>query len=904
MALSPASMPIRGLLFSLLTVVATVGRGQLVVDASFTPEQLVQNVLLGGGVSISNITFNGVPLAPVSEQIGSFTAPAGSNLGLLAGLIMSTGQVQSDPDNFEFGANGDVTDFASSTLAGASDPDLEDLSGQAINDAAILEFDFVPTGDSLKFRYVFGSEEYPSFTCSDYNDAFGFFLSGPGIAGPFSNGAINIALVPGTNIPVSINTLNSGESSGGDETDCEAADPNWQSNSVYFVDNAAQSGTIVTYDGFTTVLTAFALVQCGESYHIKLAIGDGFDQSYDSGVFLEAGSFTSTGQVIPTLTPGPGIVGNTINEGCAPVELTFVRQGDVTLAESVQMVIGGTATPDVDYSPALPTQLDFAAEDSTVTFILDVPLDADGPEELVITITQLVACANTNVETEFVFGITSPEPLNAEGSDVDALCGDVNVLAPIITGGVGEYQFLWSTGETTPSIVVSPEVTTAYDFTVTDGCSVEPFYGTLIVSLPVYEPLQIEVSPATLVPCLETEQIGVISTTGGNGSYTYAWTALDAVAGVTPTITVPSPTTPLWYQVVVTEGCGDSVVDSVLVSMAPLDPIVITTTGDVTVQCPGDTVLVAIASITGGNGVYTYQWTDQLGNTVGSDDRIEVGVPTDMLYTIEAADQCGTEGAAQVWTRLPIYDPFQVSVTPDQLICLGDSAVLEVTVAGGSGQFFINWVEQESTDPVMVVQPEEETTYMVSVTDQCGEELFKDVTVAVEDVYLLITTENLGQDDWHLRAATLPQALTHVWDMGDGSRYREEHVYHSYVDLEEHWVNLRVTTPNGCTATDSVLLKPPAHVYFPNAFSPDGDGNNDAFGPVGHDIDEFEMTVFDRWGAEVFTTTSMDDLWTGTVNGGTMATTGVYVYKYRVAGLYMPSTEGIGHVTLLKGTQD
>ncbi|HNR54963.1 MAG TPA: choice-of-anchor L domain-containing protein, partial [Flavobacteriales bacterium] len=153
---------------------------QLLVDGTLTPEQLVQNVLLGGGVTVSNITFNGVAMAPVSEQAGSFIAPAGSNLGLEAGLILSSGLVVSDPDNFDYGANGDVDDFASNQMGGGSDADLELLSGQAINDAAILEFDFVPTGDSLQFRYVFGSEEYPSFTCSNYNDAFGFFLSGPG----------------------------------------------------------------------------------------------------------------------------------------------------------------------------------------------------------------------------------------------------------------------------------------------------------------------------------------------------------------------------------------------------------------------------------------------------------------------------------------------------------------------------------------------------------------------------------------------------------------------------------------------------------------------------------------------------------------------------------------------------
>ncbi|MBK7946536.1 MAG: choice-of-anchor L domain-containing protein [Flavobacteriales bacterium] len=77
------------------------------------------------------------------------------------------------------------------------------------------------------------------------------------------------------------------------------ADPNWQANSIYFVDNAGQSGGTVTYDGMTVVLTAFALVQCGTQYHIKIAIGDGTDPVLDSGVFLKAGSFASTGQVIP-----------------------------------------------------------------------------------------------------------------------------------------------------------------------------------------------------------------------------------------------------------------------------------------------------------------------------------------------------------------------------------------------------------------------------------------------------------------------------------------------------------------------------------------------------------------------------------------------------------------------------
>ena len=92
-------------------------------------------------------------------------------------------------------------------LGTGSDPDLLAITspGNDIQDISILEFDFVPTGDSLKFNYVFGSEEYPSFNCSaTFNDVFGFFLSGPGISGPYTNNAANIALVPGTSLPVSI----------------------------------------------------------------------------------------------------------------------------------------------------------------------------------------------------------------------------------------------------------------------------------------------------------------------------------------------------------------------------------------------------------------------------------------------------------------------------------------------------------------------------------------------------------------------------------------------------------------------------------------------------------------------------------------------------------------------------
>ncbi|MBK7288211.1 MAG: gliding motility-associated C-terminal domain-containing protein [Flavobacteriales bacterium] len=127
-------------------------------------------------------------------------------------------------------------------------------------------------------------------------------------------------------------------------------------------------------------------------------------------------------------------------------------------------------------------------------------------------------------------------------------------------------------------------------------------------------------------------------------------------------------------------------------------------------------------------------------------------------------------------------------------------------------------------------------------------------------------------------------------------------VTHSYTDLEDHWVTLHTVSEEGCKAVDSLLIKPPGTLFFPNAFTPDGDGINDVFFPVYSSVSEFQMTIFDRWGHVVFETEDINTPWDGKVNGGTDATTGVYVYKYRAKGHYYEANEKYGYVTLVRGT--
>jgi hypothetical protein len=210
------------------------------VSSSITPQQMVQEVLIGGGIVTSNISYTGNNISR-----GEFWGGPG-NVGIGEGIILTSGNVTLAP-----GPNNSGSAGANSGQGG--DPDLSMIAGVSTFDACILEFDFIPQSSTVSFKYVFGSEEYHEYV-NQFNDAFGFFISGPGITGPFSNNAMNIALIPLSNTPVTINTVNCGN-----PYDCE----NHCTNCVFFVNNYQQ---FTQYDAFTTVLRAWATVIPCETY--------------------------------------------------------------------------------------------------------------------------------------------------------------------------------------------------------------------------------------------------------------------------------------------------------------------------------------------------------------------------------------------------------------------------------------------------------------------------------------------------------------------------------------------------------------------------------------------------------------------------------------------------------------
>lgn len=369
---------------SLVLILCSQGSvfSQLSVNANVTTQQLVQTII-GPGYNVSNIKLN----CP-QGAFATFTS-AGTNLGLNGGILLTTGKASNaiGPNNnnklgFNNGASGDSQ--------------LDILLGTETYDGCALEFDLIPSCDTLKIKYAFGSEEYPEYVNKSFNDVFSFFVTGPGITG-----TKNIATLPNSTTPVSINTVNAG------------------ANSQYFVDNT--NGNSLQYDGLTKPMIAWTPVVSCSTYHLKIVIADVTDGIYDSGVFIEGGSITCSPVIYNNLASNVNGV-----KGCQNGSFTFCRTGDRTNAYVVNYTIGGTAINGVDYQ-TLPGSVTIPAGQECATVEV-VPLPGGPPKPIkTIDITYKFGfCPEPNTIT---ITLTDPIPLNA-GPDKAICSGDSTSIGP------------------------------------------------------------------------------------------------------------------------------------------------------------------------------------------------------------------------------------------------------------------------------------------------------------------------------------------------------------------------------------------------------------------------------------------------------------------------------------------
>jgi gliding motility-associated-like protein len=493
-----------------------------------------------------------------------------------------------------------------------------------------------------------------------FNDVFGFFLSGPGIFGPYPGNAINIALVPGSNTPVSIDSVNDGYSG-----ICTTALPGPCVNCTYYVNNC--SGVTVEYDGFTTVLTATAIIQKCLTYHIRLAIADAGDGIYDSGVFLEEGSFNSGAAVVAAAS----IAG--ASSGCAPLPVNFLNQS--TGADIYTWDFGDGSPLDNSINPS-------HTFNSTGTFTIT----------LIATDTSACNYADTTTLT-----VTVGQANVSAGGD-STICGGGSVQ--LNASGGSTYLWFPATGLSNVNIanpVATPTTTTTYYVVVSSGsCSDTDSVVITVV------PLVTANAGADMVLC--TGDSIQLNASGGNS---YLWFPASGLSNPNIANPVATPPTTTTYYVVVTAGtCSDT--DAVVVSVLP--PPTPDAGLDVTI-CSGESVQL---NASGGS---TYTWSPATGLSDANIANPFATPPVTTTYIVTVANgSCAGS------------DSVTVNVMPAPVVDLGPDMTIEngtqVSLTASTSATIFSWTPSInlpcSNCQSIIVTPDSTTTYHITVTDSNG----------------------------------------------------------------------------------------------------------------------------------------------------------------------------------------
>ncbi len=622
---------------------------------------LVNHVLLGNGVTASNIKYQGI-----DTSFGFFNGKA-SNIGMDSGLIITNGTITncngpnvktSDKSNLAT-TTYNSTGWPNSTTY--NDSDLANLIGTTYKNTyscAVLQFDFIATSDSIEFQYSFGSNEEPYYVGSTYLDDFGFFLSGPGIAGPFSHNAENLALIPGTNTAVYINSVNC-------TTNSAYYVCNWPASTGCATCPASTAVTTVGYNGFTTVLVAKAKVQCGKKYHIKLGVADIANGKFDSGVFLKAGSFK------PNTSP---MTASASTSTCAGTPTPLSASGAVSYAWSPAASLNVTTGANVNATPTITT---------TYTVVGNMISGCDDTAKIVVTVP-----ANPTLS------VTPSSPAICNG-------GSVNLLA----SGAASYSWTPSAGlscTNCPNPTANPTVTTKYYITGTSGSGCN---STDSVTITVAASLPVTVTPSVTTVC-QNDSVLLIA----NGAATFSWSPATGLSCSTCPSTYAASGNVTYTVTGSSSGCSANA--SVTISSIA-SPTVTVNASSTSVCTGGATTITA-------NGATSYTWSPSVGLTSTTGSPI-IATPTVAITYIvigTIANGCSSKDSIQLSINPSPTLALTTSVPP--LICSGTSDTIKAT-----GATTYTWSPSSSlnsaTDSTVAATPVVgTTTYTVIGTNALG----------------------------------------------------------------------------------------------------------------------------------------------------------------------------------------
>lgn len=717
-------------------------KAQLTLTPGVTASALA-SALTGTGVIVLNpvLTCN-------TAGNALFSTGAIDPVGVSTGITLESGDV-----SLMTTAAGTLTEssFFSPSL---SDADLSGLiGGDPTNDACILEFDFKAAGDTVKFDYVFASEEYPEFACSSFNDVFGFLISG-GVTDPLTTYSTpyNIARVPGTNIPVCINSVNSAPTGTAYAiATCNALGPGSPFN-MYYIDNSAS--TLLVFDGKTTVLTAIAAVSPCDTYHLKLGVADVGDNAYNSAVFIKGGSLTSTP---PAFVSSYGTSGlNYIVRGCGPGNFIFNTNTRPPTPKVIRYNILGTAVNGIDYT-TIPDSVIIPVTDTfTILDIHSLPVPSTGPKIIELEILLEDPChpgvytpgdtATLVIMDSFNFHILTPDTAICAGQTITLRAvGDPDFV------GLLDYEWTPVGSVVSPTSLytaTTPTSTITYTLTATAAAVLGCAPQSKSVTVSMYPNPELTIDSALVKTCLGIPvPLNVYTTPPPGIAYSYAWspglglsTTLAPATTVTPTI-LGDITYTVTVNPTLLPACAST--RTITVHTVPNDFILLNPD---TAICIGEFVQTRI----NGTSEFSYLWTPPADV---SDPTIKEPVITPTVsgsYTVTASYAHCPDMVHSFYVE--VDTPAPLIITYDT-ICIPMTHSVDLTVPWatgvGEGYYSYRWTPatyvSNDTIPNPTISPTLAGTYVYTVTVQPHA-----VGCRVDDIvnlYVLPNTINLLTPD-------------------------------------------------------------------------------------------------------------------------------------------------------------
>jgi len=662
-----------------LPTLLTAGNIEISTD-DYTVEQLIEDVFIGGDcfeIEPGSIQYSGD-----NESVGYFSSGL-DGINMEEGIILSTGIATKAIGPNERYNTGNWVDGS------ASDNDLQDLLDDTypLRDRAALEFDFTPTSEMISFEFVFASEEYCEYVDSDFNDVFGFFISGPGINGTFTNNAINIAVVPGSNDYISINSINHEQNqfffnnniplSQHDNLPNALSCPELESTPDVAAD-------FLEYDGFTKVLTAMADVIPCETYHIKLVISDVQDAYFDSAVFLKANSF-SAGNTAQVSTEVPGFNNGILTEDCTEGFFRFDRTNDdLTEAVTIKFDIStlSTATAGVDYE-ALPDSIIIPAGSAFYNLPILAYNDdlVEGTESIVLEMEVPCSCdipfSVINIQDGIPLEIGTAEALICEG--------EIGNLQADVTGGIGTLRYQWASGDTTAGISIQPTTNTDYQVTVTDQCgkTIEATYTVMVIGQPT------ATLDGSAIVCNTIPVAELPVTLTGTGPWNLEYTLNNVPQN--PIVGILNPNYQLPVSIAGTyriTGVNSGSCIGTGAGIAEVEEVVLQMTSSTSpLTCLGASDGSLSVQPIGGMTPYTYQWNN--GGATADLNSLDSGA-----YFVTVTDLNGCEFVNFVEIALDPEMPEVATDTPDLLTCDTTQRILTATASEGTIYQYL-WTTQD-----------------------------------------------------------------------------------------------------------------------------------------------------------------------------------------------------------------